>query len=295
MRENKILKLFHPVLCLLLLSYGVHAQRISAGGGLMIPTYWGDLNSNRILNDVLNNSNLGINLSANVSIGAWGSFEAGFSAGKFQGNDAKSNVDYQIDRNLNFSSPILEFSGGIQIHPFAIRLPWKGKILTPFLQMNLSTFHFNPKTVFNGEKIALQPLGTEGQGMEGFAPRYKLWAIGGGGGGGIKLELSESTTLVIDSRLMVTNTDYLDDVSRFYVNFYELRAGNGLLAARLSDRTPEIRNLNEPLNRPTGSQRGGAAIDMYFLTRIAVMFPLSFGASTKYHRNNYRIKCPEFK
>lgn len=272
----------------------LQGQKIGIGGGISLPTYWGDLNSNRLVPDLVNNTNLGVHLKAEAELFSFLSIGAGVNFGKLQGNDAKSHLDYQRDRNLNFYSQIFEVNGALQVHPFALRM--NNSILIPFIQFNLSTFHFNPKTAFNDEVVDLQPLGTEGQGMEGFAPKYNLWAAGTGAGGGLKFEINENWKIILDSRLMLSNTDYLDDVSRFYVNFYELRAGNGILAAQLSDRTPEFRNLDEPLNRDTGAQRGGAAQDIYFMTNISFVYSLSgYSNQRRGFKKSSKIYCPEFK
>jgi hypothetical protein len=272
----------------------IFPQVMSLGGGFSLPTYWGDLNSNKILKDLKNNSNIGLNIGLNFEMSRMFSINGGIVYGKMQGDDAKSHQAFQIDRNLNFFTNLFESNAGLQFHPFAWRVSKSGLILIPFAQLNLGLIYTNPKTTFNGEVISLQPLGTEGQGMDGFGPRYNLWNISGGAGGGLKFLLNEKLTLIVDSRLMLTNTDYLDDVGRFYVNFQELRAGNGLLAAQLSDRTPEVRNINEPLDRPTGSQRGGSAKDMYFISSVSLFYNIRNFSGKSGFVNKNKVICPKF-
>jgi hypothetical protein len=272
----------------------VFLQNLNVGGGLSLPTYWGDLNSNNIVRDFRNNTNLGVNVKGSYQFFDQLSFGVSLNYGRMQGDDAKSIKDYQLERNLDFYTNIFETSFGLEYHPFAWRLLKTNNILIPFIQLNAGVFHVNPKTSFNSQIIELQPLGTEGQGMPGFDDRYKLWNMSGGAGGGLKFDINDQFLIVVDARLMLSSTDYIDDVARFYVNFNELRAGNGLLSAQLSDRTPEVRNLNEPLNRPTGSQRGGAAKDMYFMTNITFMYKLNILQGNRKSFNKNKVLCPKF-
>ena len=132
------------------------------------------------------------------------------------------------NRGLHFSnnifeengSPIYDLSGEIEFNflPYETGNPlytW-----TPFIYTGISFFHFNPKAENQyGEWVALQPLGTEGQGTTTFPERkkYSLIQFAIPLGGGLKIAVNKSFNIIIDYCIRKTFTDYLDDVSTSYV------------------------------------------------------------------------------
>ncbi|HMP28586.1 MAG TPA: hypothetical protein PKD85_03240, partial [Saprospiraceae bacterium] len=117
----KIIRFF-IIAIFIILSIAVHTQSLSIGAGLSLPTYWGDLNSNRIVKDIQTNTNIGVNIGAILNVNDYWSINGGFVYGKMQGDDAQSHQAYQIDRNLNFRTNLFESNLGLMLHPFAWRL-----------------------------------------------------------------------------------------------------------------------------------------------------------------------------
>ncbi len=89
----------------------------------------------------------------------------------------------------------------------------------------------------------LQPLGTEGQQFPELTgnEKYKRMQIAVPMGGGFKFALNKNITVGIEGNWHWLFTDYLDDVSRTYIDPSILATGtDGALAAALSDRSVEI-------------------------------------------------------
>lgn len=200
------------------------------------------------------------------------SIRGNFIWGKVKGSDRNSSYDSgRRQRNLDFSSHLFEFSvlGQVNILPFHPKR--KFKPVTPFVFAGIAVFHFNPTTEYKGETVYLQPLGTEGQGMDGYAPKYSLVEISIPVGFGVKFCLTKRINLSIEVGVRKTFTDYLDDVSGDYVPLGELRAGNGALAANLSNRTYD--NDGNQIER-FGNPRGHSGKDWYSFMGLSVTYSL---------------------
>lgn len=97
-------------------------------------------------------------------------------------------------------------------------------------------------------------------------------------GVGIKAGISQRIGLVIDWGMRFTLTDYLDDVSKDYVNPLLLAAERGPVAAALSDRS-----LSPDPGGNIGRQRGNS------LTRDWYSFA---GITLSYKLKGHEGKCP---
>lgn len=218
------------------------------------------------------------------------SFRANLLVGKLAGDDAKSTLLLQRQRNLSFSTSFTELSvlGEYDLFGFNGNVDKKFSI---YATAGLAYFNFNPTTLYNGQKIALQPLGTEGQGLSGYPDKYSLHILTIPLGGGLKYRLTDNISLQAEMLGRVTFTDYLDDVSGNYVNYFELLP-NGTLAAALGNRQGEFLGQTEPVLVPTGTNRGQSKVKDYYLGgTISVFITLdSFGN----RRNGKNIGCPSF-
>ncbi len=169
----------------------------------------------------------------------------------------------RYDRNLNFTSKITDFMLGVEIHPLYIfnskKEDWTPPSFSPYLLGGVGFFSFKPQTKIGGRTVDLQPLSTEGQGFAEYPDRkpYKLNQINIPLGAGIKYELSSTLNIRAEFVYRVLNTDYLDDVSREYIDptlyanyFTGAKLTNALL---LNDRKYELDPTNLSKN---GDQRG---------------------------------------
>ena len=199
--------------------------------------------------------------------------------GNIRADDARNRNDtMKLNRNLHFRSPIYELSGQVEFN----FLPYEtGNSLypfTPFIFAGVSLFRFNPKAeANNGEWVALQPLGTEGQGTTSFQDRrrYALTQFSIPMGGGFKIAINKTFNIILEYGIRKTFTDYLDDVSTSYIG------GN------LIDMSPlGIEMSDKSLNGPQAKdfQRGDSKDkDWYTFTGIT----LSFKILSEKERCNY--------
>ncbi len=220
------------------------------------------------------------------------SLRIGLQFGQIYGDDAKSGNPDRIERNLSFQTNIFELSVVEEINLLNIRSRTYSnhtRKMTPYAFIGIAGFYFNPKAEYQGQLYALQPLGTEGQGMPGFPERYSLIQVAIPMGGGIKIKVGNSGILAFEMGGRKLFTDYLDDVGGAYVDLDVLAAGNGSLAAALSNRSGELRG-REPINYPTGTPRGGKFKDWYYFSTVS----FSWMPSANNRKHKKALGCPGF-
>ena len=225
--------------------------------------YQGDLKPNSF---TLQHSNLIVSLAIRKPLNRWFAVRAGATVGKVEAAD-KYNRDYLQQRNLSFASGIKEIFAALE----ADLLDIDTKKFTPYAYGGLVLFHFNPYA-YDGDnqKVFLQPLSTEGQGLADYPDRkvYKLTQLAAAFGGGVRVAVSECTSLSLEFSQRKTFTDYLDDVSTSYVNHAQLLAAKGPKAVALAFRGDE---LNNPAPYPaSGEQRGTPTeADWYYFLGVS--------------------------
>ena len=141
---------------------------------------------------------------------------------------------------------------------------------------------FNPQAEYNGVWHDLQPLGTEGQGInpgEGgllVIKKYSLTELVLPIGIGLSYEANNGITIGFEFGWRKTFTDYLDDVSGNYADNRKIEAQHGIIAAKLANRTQEITNNPAILNNyTTGSKRGNPNVkDSYFFSLLSIGYSL---------------------
>ena len=248
-----------------------NAQHFYAGALIGGADYLGDLsdNSSRI---VLKETKLASGLFIGYQFNDFAEAKFSFNYARVAGSDANAKEEAIRARNLSFYSNIFEFSlrgewNVLGFQPYNYSRPF-----SPFLFAGISGFKFDPYTNFSGQKIALQPLGTEGQGLSDRADKYQLFQFAVPFGLGAKYLLNENWTLGIELGARFTFTDYLDDVGGTYLSYEDLLAGNGELAASLGNREGE-RTGQPPVSVPTGTQRGdNKANDWYFIAGLTITY-----------------------
>lgn len=213
--------------------------------------------------------------------------------------DSLSDIQAKRERNLRFSSNLLEIQGGLEVNFLPIEK--KRMKFSPYVFAGVAIFRFNPYTDgVNGEKVFLRPLSTEGQGIPVYPDRkeYSLTNVSFPIGGGLKFFLGKTLMVTTEMGFRYTNTDYLDDVSKSYVNLDTLQAYRGQQAAELSFRTDELSKNIEgrdawDRNYPDYKfQRGDSkANDWYWFGNLTVTiyFP-AFGNMKEY----WQARCPAF-
>jgi hypothetical protein len=193
------------------------------------------------------------NLSTRASLRFTGTY------GSVWGADAKSEDPTEVNRNLNFKSKLYEVAAGIEIDLFKYRINDMKYPISPYFFYEIAYLRMNPMTSHQGNDIALQSLGTEGQGTTlSDKKRYSLNQITMPIGIGVKMNLKERWAISIEYGVRKTFTDYMDDVSGNYVNTELLRAENGPLAGDLSN--PSLDGVDR-----TGFNRGNSATKDWYV------------------------------
>ncbi len=206
--------------------------------------------------------------------------------------DSLSDIQAKRERNLRFASNLFEIHGGFELNLLPIEVDRMK--FTPYVFAGLAVFQYNPYTDGpQGEKIYLRPLSTEGQGIPIYPDRteYSLVNVAFPFGGGLKCFVGKTFMLSTEIGFRYTNTDYLDDVSKSYVNFDTLQAYRGGQAVNYAFRTDEHKTWDG--NYPDYKyQRGDSKqYDWYwFGTFTATIYLRAFGNANEY----WQAHCPAF-
>jgi hypothetical protein len=222
------------------------------------------------------------------------SLKAGVSRGRLYAED-KANRDYLKIRNLSFYTRLTE---GFLALDYEL-LPIAQRHFTPFGYGGLTYFHYNPYTYDAGQKVYLQPLGTEGQGLSRYPARkmYKLSQLAVAFGGGMRFLIGDAVLVSLEVSQRKTFTDYLDDVSSSYADEDALLAARGPKAVELAFRGDELPGGS--LYPKEGSQRGTPTeMDWYYMAGLSIEIKLRAFAkisSGKYfgRRDVYNMRCPK--
>ncbi|MBP6429042.1 MAG: outer membrane beta-barrel protein [Bacteroidales bacterium] len=178
------------------------------------------------------------------------------------GTVAAYDADFENIRNLSFESKINEISAICEFNFFDYQIGSRKHRLTPYIFAGVGVFFMNPKALMENrvtniiEWVELQPLATEGQGIEGFDSPYSLTQISIPFGLGLKFSVNKFISIGFEWGLRKTFTDYIDDVSKDYVDRYTLLNWSGEQGYAASDRTNEVL---EGVSNPAGSMRGNPA------------------------------------
>lgn len=235
--------------------------------------YHGDIGHDQI-GEVLFHQSPAIGFVHKINFHDYLSFRTSLQTGTIKADDALSKHPNTQARNLSFRSRILDLNMGFEFnfHRFMIRK--RKTVYSPYIFAGLSFFAFNPQAQnSSGQWVNLQSLGTEGQGTAASSiNKYSLsnWAIPFGLG--YKANFGKKLTLSIEWTWRAAQTDYLDDVSGYYVD-----------ETYLSEETAEMANPGT-IDITTGKTRGNPNNnDWYNFT----------GFTISYKIKNKPKKCPK--
>ncbi|MDP4284529.1 MAG: DUF6089 family protein [Bacteroidota bacterium] len=222
--------------------------------------YSGDLTQQRISFYTMRPA---VHLNIKYNTGNFINFRAGIGFGTVAGNDKYNTAKGLKDRNLNFKTNILEANAGVEIPLIDPGLYYA----YPYIFACVGVFHFNPYTFdSNHVKTFLQPLSTEGEGLTQYPGRkkYSLTQICFPVGFGWKFIINDKLEICYELGYRFLFTDYLDDVSKNYVNLDVLSQAKGPKAVEMSYRK------NAPFQEE-GLPRGNPTVnDSYFFTGIKI-------------------------
>lgn len=256
----------------LFVSVTLQAQTIDIGATAGTSLYMGDMSKNPFTFD---EAKPGGTIFGEYNFPSKFGIRASFSYAPVSGDDLNKESVYR--RNLRFENNIWEFS---VVGTYDIIDEYFTDIV-PYIYGGLGVFKHNPKTEYNGEMVELQPLGTEGQGIPGYAEKYSLTALAIPMGGGVKYNISDRLNVHVDAAARWTSTKYLDDVgSELYAQPSVLFQNNGRMAYDLAYRMDEIdggrpyAELENESVRQQVRRSSGKYTDWYHLIGVGVSYQI---------------------
>ncbi|MBX2964996.1 MAG: hypothetical protein KF845_02535 [Cyclobacteriaceae bacterium] len=177
-----------------------------------------------------------------------------FMYGGIRGADSESadpgdveNGAFRYVRNLSFRNRIKELSVVAQVDLFENMATYISRVQwTPYVYAGVAVFHHNPQAQVPatdllgnpfsdaGQWVNLQPLKTEGKSYSLIQPAIPF-------GLGARFRLNEVMDIAAEFGFRYTFTDYLDDVSGYYVDLNTLSSEK---AKALSYRSNEVQPVN---------------------------------------------------
>jgi hypothetical protein len=231
------------------------------------------------------------------------SLRGAVSWGRVKGDDYQnaSFDDKDIHRkfrNLSFRSSILEVKADVIVDLWENRGRYtKRPDYNIYAFGGLAYFHMNPKTYYNGSWVALEPLKLEGK-------SFSLHQVALPVGLGFRYKLGKQWDLAFEMGWRFTLTDYMDGISKTYVDKSTLGSPT---AIALSDRSGELLNghdeiapyiaqqgvVADPYSQSgyqirgygsAGNQRGDSNRDWYIITGFHLNYIIPG-----------RVICPKFR
>jgi len=249
------------------------------GIGIGAAHYFGDLNTRAKLNrpklaaGIFFRKNFGNYIALRVA----GNFaQLGYS------DVYNTHNEFMRRRNLSFNTNICKLALQGYFNFFRFMPGDPDFRFTPYITFGVSAFNYDPYAYLNGQKYNLRQAGTEGQYDTTYKDRrpYGTMAFAVPFGVGVKYSINDRINVGFEIVHRFTNTDYLDDVSKTYVDassFPPNPDGTPNPAYLLSDRSYETGDRIGI----KGRQRGNSQNKDQFVT---AMFYVSF--------NLQSYKCP---
>lgn len=272
----------------LIIPFCVQAQRHHEIGLFAgVSNYYGDLQEN-LFPDYGYKPNAGIIYKYFMHPRIGLRFGANYT--KLTAADSLSSVPVKQARNLRFETGLFEVHGGIEVNLLAVDIH-RAKV-SPYVFGGVAVFYYNPYTDgMNGEKVYLRPLSTEGQGIPTYPDRkpYNLVNVAFPIGGGLKFFVGKTLMITTELGFRYTTTDYLDDVSKSYVNPDTLFAYRSRQSVDLAFRGDEVPGWEGSYPQYKYQRGDSKANDWYWFGGISVAIYLdAFGNVKDY----WQAKCP---
>lgn len=204
--------------------------------------------------------------------------------------DSLSHSEADRLRNLSFTNRMIELQVGLEVNLLPIEVD-KFKF-TPYAFAGVAGFYSNPWAYdLRNEKVFLRDLGTEGQGLPTYPDRkvYSTIQTSFPIGIGVKGFVGKTVMVTGEIGLRYAHTDYIDDVSRTYVNLDTLAYYYGDKSKEMSFRGDELREWDN--NNPTDKHRRGDYQNNDWYWSATIGFTVYFEAfgNRKFWKGS---KCP---
>jgi len=232
--------------------------------------YFGDLNNRA----ALNRPKIAVGGFFRKQFGGYKGLRISAHFAQLGYSDVYSKNDYQKRRNLSFNTNIWEIALQGDFNFFKYIPGDPDYNFTPYVTLGVGVFNYDPYAFYQGQKVFLRPLNTEGETFYQNRKAYGTMAICFPIGFGVKYSINESVNLSFEITHRFTTTDYIDDVSTTFIGADKFPSPNGQpsLAYLLQDRSYET---GEPIGIE-GRQRGWSKQkDQYIIAEIGISFNLS--------------------
>lgn len=211
------------------------------------------------------------------------SAKAGLTWAVLAADDALSGSDGRKMRNLSFTSNVIQFSAHGEYYfvreksnpRYSFSSLHSIRNFSAYAFTGFSINYFNPKAKLDGTKYALQPLGTEGQGLPGNPAKYSKIAIGWPLGLGVKYSLNRKFSVGLEISNTYTTSDYIDDAHDKYFDNDAISAAYGEVAGILADRHTDIDGNDLPPYESGTPRRGNPKYkDAFLFTVVTITYKL---------------------
>ena len=271
--KNKV-----PILIIILFTLGINnasaqysdVQEGQFGFTLGAAHYFGDLNNRA----AINRPKIAVGGFFRKQFGNYTGLRVSAHYLQLGYSDVYSKNDYQKRRNLSFNTNVWEIAlqGDFNFFKFIPDDP--DHLFTPYVTLGVGVFSYDPYAYYQGQKIFLRPLNTEGQTFYQNRKAYGTMAICFPIGIGFKYSINRDLNFSAEIVHRFTTTDYLDDVSTTYIGVDKFPSVTGApsIASIMQDRSFET---GEPIG-VEGRQRGfSKQKDQYIIAEIGLSFNLT--------------------
>ena len=220
--------------------------------------------------------------------------------GMVRGSDAKTDNYVRESRNLHFRSPIINLSQRFEVIVLAnekvgrrFNIPglkgFKDHNEQIYFFGGIGLAYYSPHALYKGSWVALKPLRTEGQGLEGGPAEYKSITATIPVGVGFRMGINQLWRVGLEFTYVKTFSDYIDDVHGTYYDPAILLAEVGPDAVALAN--PAVQNSNF-FN--AGQQRGDKQNDALLYANLTIYRNITYSSTAHGPRirfgRSYRAK-----
>ncbi len=232
--------------------------------------YFGDLNNRA----ALNRPKIAVGGFFRKQFGSYTGLRVSAHFAQLGYSDTYSKNDYQKRRNLSFNTNIWELALQGDFNFFKYVPGDANYSFTPYVTLGVGIFSYDPYAYYQGEKVFLRPLNTEGETFYMDRKAYGTMSLCFPIGIGFKYSINQNINFSFEIAHRFTRTDYIDDVSTSYIGIDKFPSPNGVpsIASIMQDRSFET---GEPIGIE-GRQRGTSKQkDQYIIAEVGLSFNLS--------------------
>lgn len=263
----KQLKLY--LLFVLALPAGLSAQHLEIGGMLGASNYWGDVAPTMVLKE----THVAYGFYARLNISSSFAFTAAINNCTVSGDD--KNFAYNKLRNINFTTPITEYSGVIEFNFLPFGVDVLDKKFSPYVFWGLAFTQFDPQTIVKGQTVQLRNIQTENV-------SYPSTVMCMPFGMGVKWQFHRHFAAEANVNFRRVFSDYLDDVSTVYPDNAQTMLKKGVVGAYVTDPSSGVNNSTPAF--AAGTRRGNSDYTDWYVTS-------SVSISYRFYK---RTKCRRF-